>query len=407
MSVHKRNHRGRTEWYYQLKLKLHDDKIRKYGFVTKKEAQDAEAIARAEETKKRGLANPSEQPPTLDVMLENFFTLHCTGADSLSKTTTERYRELKTYLDPDLLAMRPQDISNTRWSAEWKRLLASGGRTRLDKTPRPLSARTVRHIAGMVSSAYTWATHQDWGISNNPVRNSQRPKVRKRRAVTVASADLDLILAAGTGDSTFWCRPQYLAAADALGSRRGELLALRWSDRQNGRFHISRNLIQFDDDETGERRLEFKSTKEDEEHDVSIPASLEPVLEELRQRQNEFKRRIGPEYQDNDLVFCQEDGRPFWPAVVSGSISQLCRTLKLPKGTSLHSLRHTHASVLLRKGVPVATVSKRLGHSSIRTTLDIYGHVLRDEDDQAAAAYDEYRFRERTKQGENHADRVQ
>lgn len=406
MSVNKRTHHGKTGWYYQIEIS--GERIRKHGFATKREAEAAEAIARATEVKKRGIANPADKPATLDVMLENFFTVHCTGADGLSKKTTSRYREQKPYLHEGLLAMAPGDISNTRWSVEWKRLLESGGRTRRDKTPRPLSGKTVRNISSMVSSAYKWAAYQGF-VSANPVTLSQRPKVRKRRVMTVASPDLDLILAA---DGSFWCRPQYLAAADALGSRRGELLALRWSDWRNGRFLISRNLIQFDDEVTGERRLEFKSTKGDEEHDVTIPASLVPVLEEVRARQREFKKQFGPKYQDNDLIFCQEDGRPFWPDSVSASISLLCRKLKLPKGTSLHSLRHTHASLLLANpAIPVATISKRLGHGkgqgNIRTTLDIYGHVLRDEDDKAAAAYDEYRFRERAKKGKNDVDRVQ
>lgn len=401
MSVNKRTHHGKTGWYYQIEIS--GERIRKHGFATKREAEAAEAIARATQTKKRGLANPADPPATLDIMLENFFALHCAGADPLSKKTTARYREQKPYLNEELLAMQPQDISNTRWSAEWKRLLASGGHTRRDKTPRPLSGKTVGNIASMVSSAYRWAAYQGF-VSENPVTLSQRPKVRKRRAVTVASPDLDLVLAA---DGSFWCRSQYLATADALGSRRGELLALRWGDWQNGRFFISRNLIQFEDEVTGEQRLEFKSTKGDEEHDVSVPASLVPVLEEMRERQREFKKQFGPKYQDNDLIFCQEDGRPFWPNSISSSISQLCRKLKLPKGTSLHSLRHTHASLLLAKGVPVPTVSKRLGHKNIRTTLDIYGHVLREDDDKAAAAYDDYRFRERAKKGKNDVDRVQ
>ena len=230
--------------------------------------------------------------------------------------------------------MPPVEITRTHLSAEWKRLLERGGHTRRDKTPRPLASKTVRNIAGTVSSAYRWAALQGF-VTQNPVQYSQLPKIRKRRAVTVASVDLDLVLAS---DGSFWCRSQYLAAADALGARRGELLALRWSDWRAGRFLIARNLIQVRDLKTRERRLEWKGTKEDEEHDVTIPASLVPVLEELRARQRELKQQFGPSYQDNDLIFCQEDGTPLWPDSVSSSISLLCRKLGLPKGTSLHSL---------------------------------------------------------------------
>ena len=399
MSVNQRTHRGRTDWYYQIEV--NGRRIRRHGFETKRAAIAAEAVARARETKKHGLAHPSDPPPTLDVLLENFFALHCAGADPLSPKTTARYREQKPYLAQALLETAPEEITRARWSEEWARLLAAGGHTRGLQTPRPLSRKSVRNIAGMVSSAYSWGIAQDL-LSENPVKGSVRPKLRKRRAVTVASADLDLILQA---DGSFWCRTEYLATADATGARRGELLALCWGDRQNGRFHVARNLIQVKDEITGAQRLHFKGTKQDEEHDVTIPRSLEPVLDGLRARQQEFQRQFGPDYQDHDLIFCQEDGRPLRPDSVSASISRLCRQLKLPKGTSLHSLRHTHASVLLAKGVDVPTVSARLGHKNIRTTLDIYGHVLRDADDKAAQAYDDYRFRQR--QEKNRDDRVQ
>jgi integrase len=68
----------------------------------------------------------------------------------------------------------------------------------------------------------------------------------------------------------------------------------------------------------------------------------------------------------------------------------LFRKLKLPKGTSLHSLRHTHASELLDIGVPLPVVSARLGHSSVRVTADIYSHAIHGQDDEAARLWEQY-----------------
>jgi site-specific recombinase XerD len=155
-------------------------------------------------------------------------------------------------------------------------------------------------------------------------------------------------------------------------------------------------------------RLEFKSTKEDEIHYVTMPADLATVLEEHRQRQRDFKKQFGASYQNHDLIFANEDGTPLRPDSVSASVSALCKSLDLPKGASLHSLRHTHASALLEKGVPLMTVSKRLGHASIRTTADIYSHVIhRGEDQRAARVYDDYRQRRQTQQQAKHVDLVQ
>jgi hypothetical protein len=65
-------------------------------------------------------------------------------------------------------------------------------------------------------------------------------------------------------------------------------------------------------------------------------------------------------------------------------VSLLFRRLGLPQGASLHSLRHSHGSHLLADGVPLAMVSERLGHSSVRTTAEVYAHALRGQDDEAA-----------------------
>jgi integrase len=68
----------------------------------------------------------------------------------------------------------------------------------------------------------------------------------------------------------------------------------------------------------------------------------------------------------------------------------LFRRLKLPKGASLHSLRHSHCSHLLASGVPLPAVSARLGHGSIRTTQEIYSHMIHGQDDEAAKKWEEF-----------------
>ena len=97
-----------------------------------------------------------------------------------------------------------------------------------------------------------------------------------------------------------------------------------------------------------------------------------------------LRRQLGPDYRaDLDLIFANPDGTPLKPDSVSSAVSLRCRRLGLPKGASLHTLRHTHGSFLLADGVDLATVSERLGHSSVRVTADIYSHALRGRDQEA------------------------
>ena len=121
------------------------------------------------------------------------------------------------------------------------------------------------------------------------------------------------------------------------------------------------------------------------------------ALEAHRKEQDEFRRRYGPSYRtDLDLVFA--NGSALKPDSVSASVSLLFRKLKLPKGTSLHSLRHTHASELLDIGVPLPVVSARVGHSSVRVTADIYSHAIHGQDDEATRRWEECRRRNRPAQ---------
>jgi integrase len=118
------------------------------------------------------------------------------------------------------------------------------------------------------------------------------------------------------------------------------------------------------------------------------------VLEELRGRQAIFREQFGTDYRtDQDLIFCQPDGSALRPDSVSASVSALCKRLKLPKGASLHTLRHSHGSHLLAAGVPLTAVSERLGHSSVRVTAEVYSHALAGQDEEAAKRWEEFQRR--------------
>ena len=118
------------------------------------------------------------------------------------------------------------------------------------------------------------------------------------------------------------------------------------------------------------------------------------MLEAHRRQQDEFRQQFGSDYRaDLDLVFANPDGTPLKPDSISATVSLLFRRLNMPAGASLHSLRHTHTSHLLANGVPLPVVSARLGHSSIRTTQEIYAHMIHGQDDEAAKKWEEFQHR--------------
>jgi len=402
MAVYKRKYAsGSVLWYFKFQppgAVRGSLPVRRFGFATKQEAATAEANHRIEEQKKYELAKAGSGvaaaiPKTLSMLLGEFMRQH--AEKKLAPKTVERYRDQLSCLDPELLKMQLAEITPLHLTREWGRLLESGGHTRRLKTPRRLSAKTVRNIAGVLSSAFSRAIR--WGlVAANPVSRSEPPVPKKHEGLALTPTEQTLLIKSAAGP---WCLPMFLEMSAATGARRGEVLALRWSDiHENGELTIARSLTQT------RQVLQFKSTKTEKPRRVTLPESVLSPLEAHCKQQDEFRRKFGPDYRaDLDLIFANPDGTPLKPDSVSASVSLLCRRLKLPKGASLHTLRHSHGSILLASGMDLATVSERLGHSSVRVTADVYSHAIRGRDKEAARLWDEFmrqnaRWREETHQ---------
>lgn len=102
--------------------------------------------------------------------------------------------------------------------------------------------------------------------------------------------------------------------------------------------------------------------------------------------QAEEKLALGGGYHDGDLVFCRTDGDSIHPDLFSQTFDRAVVKSGLPQIT-LHDLRHTHATLLLKAGVPVKVVSERLGHSNPGFTMSVYQHVIPGMQAEAAAVF--------------------
>jgi integrase len=171
--------------------------------------------------------------------------------------------------------------------------------------------------------------------------------------------------------------PLFVTAA-ATGCRRGELLALEWQDIdfQTGIITISKSL------EQTRSGLRIKSTKSGKVRRFPLPSVALGVL--LQHRRNQLlENPIPPNGKNPGLVFRSPEGEYYKPDQISSRVAELMAKAGL-RGVSLHSLRHGHASQLLSEGVPIPTVSKRLGPANPTITLKLYAHAL--ETDELAAA---------------------
>jgi integrase len=111
------------------------------------------------------------------------------------------------------------------------------------------------------------------------------------------------------------------------------------------------------------------------------------VLKAWRKRQCAERELVGPAaYQDKDLVFPRPDVTPTNPDAFSQSFDRLLARSSLSR-IRLHDLRHTHASILLKAGVPVKVVSERLGHANPAFTITVYQHIIPGMQADAATVF--------------------
>ena len=108
----------------------------------------------------------------------------------------------------------------------------------------------------------------------------------------------------------------------------------------------------------------------------------------LRRWREVRQEELGSEPAEHDVVFAKPDGSWIHPDFLSQSFDRKVAKLDVPT-ISLHDLRHTHATLILKAGVPVKVVSERLGHASAAFTMSVYQHVLPGMQAEAAATFAE------------------
>ena len=162
------------------------------------------------------------------------------------------------------------------------------------------------------------------------------------------------------------------------GCRQGEILALEEKDIKNNIIKISktlRNVKVYDSEK--EHHYELKATKpktRTSRREIPVPDILKPELKKLKKLATEEKLKLGALYNENKLLFPSQTGTYIDAKNLQRSWKRALERYNIPY-RKFHALRHTYATALFEKGVNIVTVSKLLGHSTIKTT-EIYTHVL-------------------------------
>ena len=248
----------------------------------------------------------------------------------------------------------------------YKKLLTKGRVDRLEARgqPKGLSAKTVRNIHQILSSALKLAQEQRI-ILANPAERCALPKVEHREMKTLPVEQLQSFLREARESGVF--ELYYLELATGL--RRGELLGLKWEDidLQKGDLRVRRQISRING-EVMEAPLKTKNAYR------TLPLA-EDTIDVLKEQ----REKVG----SSPWVFPSPNGGPISPDSVLHMLHRVLKRAGLPR-VRFHDLRHTFATLALQNGVDIKTVSGMLGHFSAGFTLDTYAHVTGAAQRQAA-----------------------
>ena len=268
-----------------------------------------------------------------------------------------------------------------------KRIIPAIGHIQLQKL-RPVHVKAMMDgIPAHGASRYAHRTLKaalqsavDLELVSRNVASFTKPPVAETAEVDILTPpEITAALEALHGDAIF----PVVSLALATGMRRGELLALRWSDvnLEGTAVSVDRALEQT----KAGYRFEPPKTKHGRRM-ISIPSNTVDMLRDHRRQQLEQRMALGIGKLGKDaLVFCGAgEDRP----LRGDRITSAWKRAMVPIGINVkfHALRHTHASALIADRIDVVTISRRLGHCSAAFTLRVYAHMFAPTDKAVAAS---------------------
>ena len=246
--------------------------------------------------------------------------------------------------------------------------------------PVGLAPKTVRNIHMMLSKAMSDAQRKGL-VVRNVVTLADAPTLKGRQEGNIKAWEIDQLRTFLDAVRDHRLHPAFHLAS-YTGMRRGEILGLRWCDLDldANRLAVRQALVsiayevEISDVKTGTGR-----------RTIDLDRTTVDVMKAWKIERAEEKGGIEP--RGDELVFVKADGSWVHPHSFSQVLDRKVVKLDVPK-ISLHDLRHTHATLLLKARVPVKVVSERLGHANVAFTMAVYQHVLPGMQAEAASTFE-------------------
>lgn len=365
-------------WSYYFDLGNVDGKRKrkeKGGFRTKAEAEKAlrEAIKEFESCGE--IFEPSELSVKdyFNYWYKNYVLVNC-------KLSTQNYYRriidnhiLPYFKDNKLKQLKPQPLQ------KFLNLKKCSG----------LSKNSITNFYGVLSGALKYAVYPCSYIKENPMNYVHMPKYDESMEISndlkiITLNEFSKIIERFPLHSSFYIP---LQIGFHTGMRGGEIAALTWDnvDLENGYIDVKYTLVETGTKANKEFILGTPKTKSSY-RSISIGKTLIDILKVHKEWQDYNKEKYGIWYKHSKFVCTKENGEH----VTTNTYKYLSRIVnyELQIKFSMHSLRHTHATLLLENGANFKDIQKRLGHSKLATTMDTYSHVTKKMKNQTVNIFE-------------------
>lgn len=231
-----------------------------------------------------------------------------------------------------------------------------------------LSGVTLRKIKSIINMTLTYYEAEGI-IDKNPCKFLRLPPKVRHEANFFTMSQVEELL----GKLRESNEPLYpmIRVTALYGLRRSEALGLCWDcvNFENETFTIRRTVTKVSKVVAKDKTKNLTSRRS-----FPMTAEIKELFQSLKAQQKKDKKFYGNTYFDNDYVFRWEDGKPFAPDYITRKFRKLLKEYGMPL-IRFHELRHSAASNLLSMGFTLKDVQEWLGHSDIKTTANIYGHL--------------------------------
>ena len=248
----------------------------------------------------------------------------------------------------------------------------------------PLSAETIRHYHRFLSSVLGVAVK--WQIiPSNPCARATLPKVKKKPAKYLDEQEARKLLECIEQEDM-----QHKTMIKLLmytGLRREELCGLEWQDIdfEHSVITVQRSSLYIPKNNYIEESGIITDTTKNESsvRAIKTPESAMQMLKDYKAWQAQRQLLIGDRWENHNRLFTTATGSPIHPDTISGWFADFIKRHELPHVT-IHSLRHTNATLMINSHIPLTTIAARLGHANPTTTAKIYTHAIKTADAVAA-----------------------